>query len=58
MNPSDDHLGGFETIAHGIFVPGGYFNSKGVFTNNAINVNQLQYPEGPDDLVGRREICR
>ncbi|HEY1886432.1 MAG TPA: porin [Roseiarcus sp.] len=39
MNPSDDHLNGFETIAEGIFVPGGFF-SKGVFTNNAITVNQ------------------
>ena len=39
MNPSDDYLGGFRTIAQGIFVPGGFFNSKGVFTNNAITDN-------------------
>ena len=39
MNPSNDHLDGFETIAEGIFVPGGFLN-KGVFTNNAITVNQ------------------
>jgi predicted porin len=39
MNPSDDHLNGFQTIAEGIFVPGGFL-SKGVFTNNAITVNQ------------------
>ena len=36
MNPSDDHLNGFETIAEGIFVPGGFL-SKGVLTNSAIN---------------------
>lgn len=39
MNPSNDHLDGFETIAEGIFVPGGFL-SKGVLTNNAITVNQ------------------
>ncbi len=36
MNPSDDHFGGFETIAQGIFVPGGVL-SKGVLTNSAIS---------------------
>jgi predicted porin len=40
MNPSDAHLNGFETIAEGIFVPGGFFN-KGVFTNNAITANNF-----------------
>jgi predicted porin len=39
MNPSDDFPGGFSTIANGIFVPGGYFNSKGAFANNAITAN-------------------
>jgi predicted porin len=38
MNPSDDYLGGFQTIAQGISVPGGSF-VKGVFTNAAINDN-------------------
>jgi predicted porin len=38
MNPSDDYLGGFQTIAQGIFVPMGFF-SKRVFVNNAITVN-------------------
>jgi hypothetical protein len=39
MNPSDDFPGGFSTIANGIFVPGGYFNSKGAFVNDAITAN-------------------
>ena len=39
MNPSDDLPGGFSTIANGIFVPGGYFNSKGAFVNDAITAN-------------------
>jgi predicted porin len=38
MNPSDDELGGFQTIAQGISVPSGFF-SKGVFTNSAITDN-------------------
>jgi hypothetical protein len=38
MNPSDDALGGFPTIAQGIFVPGGFI-SKGVLTNSAITDN-------------------
>jgi predicted porin len=38
MNPSDDYLGGFQTIAQGISVPGGSF-VKGVFTNAAITDN-------------------
>ncbi len=38
MNPSDDSLGGFPTIAQGIFVPNGFL-SKGVLTNNAITAN-------------------
>jgi hypothetical protein len=38
MNPSDDYLGGFRTIAEGIFVPPGFF-SKHVYINNAITDN-------------------
>jgi predicted porin len=38
MNPSDGYLGGFQTIATGIFVPSGFFQ-KGVFVNNAITAN-------------------
>ena len=38
MNPSDDDLGGFQTIASGIFVPPGFY-SKGVYINNAITNN-------------------
>ena len=32
MNPSDDFLGGFPTIAQGIFIPPGAFNKSGVYT--------------------------
>jgi predicted porin len=39
MNPSDDYAGGFDTIAQGISVPGGGFNSKGVFSQTAITSN-------------------
>jgi predicted porin len=39
MNPSDDFLGGFPTISQGIFVPPGFFNSSGVYTNQALTVN-------------------
>lgn len=35
MNPSDDYLNGFPTIAEGIFVPPGYV------TSNAYNVNRI-----------------
>jgi predicted porin len=38
MNPSDDHLDGFQTIAEGIFVPSGYLK-KSVYTNDAITAN-------------------
>jgi predicted porin len=39
MNPSDDYLTGFPTVAQGIFVPPGSFNSSGVYTNAAVTVN-------------------
>jgi predicted porin len=39
MNPSDDYLTGFPTIAQGIFVPSGFFNKSGVYTNQAVTVN-------------------
>ncbi len=38
MNPSDDYLTGFPTIAEGIFVPPGYW-SKGVYANAAVTAN-------------------
>jgi predicted porin len=41
MNPSDDFLGGFPAIAQGIFIPPGFFNKSGVFTNSAITVNNF-----------------
>jgi predicted porin len=41
MNPSDDFLGGFPTIAQGIFIPPGSFNKSGVFTNSAVTVNNF-----------------
>ncbi len=41
MNPSDDFLTGFPTIAQGIFVPPGSFNSSGVYTNSAVTVNNF-----------------
>jgi hypothetical protein len=41
MNPSDDFLGGFPTIAQGIFVPPGAFNKSGVYTNSAITANNF-----------------
>ena len=34
-NPSNDYLGGFPTIAAGIFIPPGYW-SRGVYINNAV----------------------
>jgi predicted porin len=37
-NPSNDYLGGFPTIAAGIFIPPGYW-SKGVYVNNAVTSN-------------------
>jgi predicted porin len=40
MNPSDDFLTGFPTIAQGIFIPPGFI-SKGVLTNNAITANNF-----------------
>jgi predicted porin len=39
MNPSDDYLTGFPTIAQGIFIPPGSFNSSGVYTNAAVTAN-------------------
>jgi hypothetical protein len=39
MNPSDDYLTGFPTIAQGIFVPPGFFNKSGLYTNQAVTVN-------------------
>jgi predicted porin len=39
MNPSDDFLTGFPTIAQGISIPPGFFNSGGVYTNAAVTVN-------------------
>ena len=44
MNPSDDALGGFQTIAQGISVPGGFF-SKGVFINKCYDELNLRNPE-------------
>jgi predicted porin len=41
MNPSDDFLGGFSTIAQGIFVPPGGFNKSGVYANSAITANNF-----------------
>jgi predicted porin len=41
MNPSDDFLGGFPTIARGIFIPAGSFNSSGAYTNAAITANNF-----------------
>ena len=41
MNPSDDFLGGFPSIAQGIFVPPGAFNKSGVYTNSAITANNF-----------------
>jgi predicted porin len=42
MNPSNDELGGFDTVSRGLFVPGGYWKKSGktyVFTNDAITAN-------------------
>jgi hypothetical protein len=41
MNPSDDFLGGFPTIAQGIFIPPGAFNKSGVYANSAIMANNF-----------------
>jgi predicted porin len=41
MNPSDDFLTGFPTIAQGIFIPPGAFNKSGVYTNSAVTVNNF-----------------
>ena len=41
MNPSDDFLGGFPSIAQGIFVPPGAFNKSGVYTNTATTANNF-----------------
>ena len=38
MNPSDDYLTGFPTVAEGIFIPPGYW-SKGVYTDAAVTAN-------------------
>ncbi len=43
QNPSDSYLGGFPTLAEGIFVPAGYWN-KGVYTNNAVTSDAYNYP--------------
>jgi predicted porin len=40
MNPSDDFLTGFPTIAQGIFIPPGFYN-KGVYTNAAVTANNF-----------------
>ena len=41
MNPSDDFLTGFPTIAQGIFIPPGFVNKSGVATNSAVTVNNF-----------------
>ena len=41
MNPSDDFLTGFPTIAQGIFIPPGAFNQSGVYTNSAVTINNF-----------------
>ena len=41
MNPSDDFLTGFPTIAQGIFIPPGSFNKSGVYTNSAVTANNF-----------------
>jgi predicted porin len=41
MNPSDDFLTGFPTVAQGIFIPPGAFNKSGVYTNSAVTVNNF-----------------
>jgi predicted porin len=41
MNPSDDYLTGFPTVAQGIFVPPGAFNSSGVYANSAVTANNF-----------------
>ncbi len=41
-NPSDSSIGGFPTIADGIFVPAGYWNN-GVYTNSAINGSSYNF---------------
>ena len=38
MNPSDDFMTGFPTIAEGIFIPPGAWNN-GVYTNSAVTVD-------------------
>jgi hypothetical protein len=41
MNPSDDFLTGFPTIAQGIFIPPGAVNKSGVYANSAVTVNNF-----------------
>jgi predicted porin len=41
MNPSDDFLTGFPTIAQGIFIPPGFVSRSGVPTNSAITANNF-----------------
>ena len=41
MNPSDDFLTGFPTIAQGIFIPPGFVNKSGVPTNSAITASNF-----------------
>ena len=41
MNPSDDFLTGFPTVAQGIFIPPGAFNKSGVYTNSAVTANNF-----------------
>ena len=41
MNPSDDFLTGFPTIAQGIFIPPGFVNKSGVYTNSAVTANNF-----------------
>ncbi len=42
QNPSDSSLGGFPTVASGVFIPEGCWN-KGVYTNSAITSNAYNF---------------
>ena len=41
MNPSDDFLTGFPTVAQGIFIPPGFVSKTGVPTNSAITATNF-----------------
>jgi predicted porin len=41
MNPSDDFLTGFPTVAQGIFIPPGFVSKTGVPTNSAVTANNF-----------------